>query len=644
MSMIDMGMIDMSMIDMSMIFKCKGFMKIALYTCAIIVILSGMAFAADRNVIIGYYKPVGVSENENVQSHGGMVKKDFHLINAISANMPEDKIEEMKKDSRVKYVVNDTIYRATDEYSSSWGVRYIGSQPVHNQNINGTGVKIAVLDTGIDFTHPDLIGSYKGGYDFVNNDPVPWDDNCHQGGFGNVCHGTHVSGTIAAEYNGFGVVGVAPGASIYAVKVLDGGGGGSASNIISGIEWAKTNGMNIISMSFGKDENNTAMLDAVNAAYGSGILLIASGGNTYGGLVIYPAAYDSVIAVTAIDQNGINASFSPKGQKIEVAAPGVNINSTVCIIPDAFATQCLQQGYGLLSGTSMAAPHVTGVAALIFSTNFPDVSGDGKKDNEDVRKIIDSTAFDIGDPGKDDIYGYGIVDASKALLGISAYESADLSITKDDGISEMIAGDGKTYTYTIVVKNNGFLDASNVKISDIWPVGFTRGEVNISSGSCDITASPTNFTCDLGAVAKDGTSTVTVKYTVPPNMSGNYTNRVEVSSTTLDNNLDNNVAEDKNIVDIRLNLLVSENPKNNAKNVSLSQGNYSIKINNTNLSELKMLVYENGILRKDLSSNFEFRGPGVKNLEMNVQNNVKIEFIPYGKRKSTGFVTIRRSS
>lgn len=638
-----MNIIDMSMIDMS-IFKGKGFMKIALYTCAIIVILSGIALAADRDVIIGYHKPVGASENENVQSHGGTVKKDFHLIDAISASVPEDKIEEMKKDSRVKYVVNDTIYRITDEYSSSWGVRYIGSQPVHNQNINGTGVKIAVLDTGIDFTHPDLTGSYKGGYDFVNNDPVPWDDNCHEGGFGNVCHGTHVSGTIAAEHNGFGVVGVAPGASIYAVKVLDGGGGGSASSIISGIEWANNSGMNIISMSFGKDENNTAMLDAVNAAYNSGILLVASGGNTYGGSVVYPAAYDSVIAVTAIDQNGQKADLSPKGQKIEVAAPGVNINSTICITANAFATSCLQEGYGLLSGTSMAAPHVSGEAALIFSTNFPDVNGDGHRDNKDVRQIIDNTAFDTGVPGRDDIYGYGIVDVSKALLGISTYDNADLSITKDDGISEIIAGDGKTYTYTIVVKNNGFLDASNVKISDIWPVGFTRGEINVSPGSCDTTTSPTNFACDLGDIAKDGTATVTVKYTVPPNTAGNYTNRVEVSSTILDNNLDNNVAEDKNIVDIRLNLLVSENPKNNAKNVSLSQGKYSVNITNKNLSVIKMLVYENGILRKDLSSTFNFTGPGVKNLEMNVQNKLKIEFIPYGKIKSTGFVTIRRSS
>ena len=180
---------------------------------------------------------------------------------------------------------------------------------VHNQNIIGTGVKIAVLDTGIDYNHPDLAGNYKGGYNFVNNNTDPWDDNCLS--YFKTCHGTHVSGTIAAEHNGIGVAGVAPGSSIYAVKVLDGGGFGAASLVVSGIEWAKNNGMNIISMSLGSTENNTAVLDAVNAAYDSGILLVAAGGNTGGGPVSYPAAYDSVIAVTAIDQNGQKASFSP---------------------------------------------------------------------------------------------------------------------------------------------------------------------------------------------------------------------------------------------------------------------------------------------------------------------------------------------
>jgi subtilisin len=610
--------------------KGKVVLNVALSTCAIIIILSGMALAADRDVIIGYHKSSGTSEKELVvQSHGGKMKKEFHLINAVSARMPEDKIEEMKKDIRVAYIVNDTIFRMTDEYSSSWGVQSIGSEPVHNQNINGTGVKIAVLDTGIDYNHPDLAGNYKGGYDFVNDDPDPWDDNCLS--FFRTCHGTHVSGIIGAQHNGIGVVGVAPGSSLYAVKVLDGGGFGTASLVVSGIEWAKNNGMNIISMSLESTENNTAVLDAVNAAYDSGVLLVAAGGNTGGGPVLYPAAYDSVIAVTAIDQNGQRASFSPIDQKIEVAAPGVRINSTI------------QGGYGFLSGTSMAAPHVTGVAALIFSTNFPDVNGDGLRDNKDVREIIRNTAFDAGIPGKDDIYGYGIIDASKALLGTSAYETADLSITKDDGVSKIIAGDGNTYTYIITVKNNGPSGASGVQVLDTWPPGFIRGIVTTSQGTCDIAV---NFTCDLGTIPKDGTANINVSYTVPNTSIGNYTNRVEVKSTSADNNASNNIAEDKNIVDIILNLIVkSDSPGKNAKQVSLLKGNYSVTITNSNLEKISMNVYENGVLRKDISSKYELKKNQVVNFNINIESpQLDFIFIPYGDKRSTGTVAIRRSS
>lgn len=624
--------------------KGRAVLKATLYSCVIIIILSGIALAADLDVIIGYHDPVGVSENEQIQSHGGEVKKDFHLVNAISARIPEDKIEEMKKDPGVVYIMNDTIFRSTDEYSSSWGVQYIGSQPVYNQNIDGTGIKIAVLDTGIDYNHPDLAGNYKGGYDFVNNDPDPWDDNCLS--LYKTCHGTHVSGIIAAEHNGIGVVGVAPGASIYAVKVLDGGGFGTASTVLSGIEWAKNNGMNIISMSLESTENNTAVLDAVNAAYNSGILLVAAGGNTGGGPVLYPAAYDSVIAVTAIDQNGQRASFSPVDQKIEVAAPGVRINSTVCIVADL--SHCLQGGYGYLSGTSMATPHVTGVAALIFSTNFADANGDGLKDNKDVREIIRNTAFDAGMPGKDDVYGYGIVDASKALLGIStyansAYANADLSITKDDGVSRIIAGDMKTYTYIITVMNNGPSDASGVQIFDTWPSGFIRGTMTTSQGTCDTAI---NFTCDLGTIPKDGTANINVSYTVPNTSTGNYTNRVEVESTSTDNNASNNIADDKNIVEIILNLVVkSDSPKKNAKQVSLLTGNYSITINNSRLSEIEMNVYENGVFRKDLSSEYELKKLQVINFNINIESpKLDFIFIPYGDKGSTGAVTIRRSS
>jgi len=373
----------------------------------IIGMTNGHALAADHNVIIGFHQYNVTEETKLVHDNGGKLKKKFHLITAMSANMSDANITKLKKDPRVAYIVNDSVYQAADEYTSAWGVQYIGSRSVHDKSINGTGVKIAVLDTGIDYTHTDLKDNYKGGFDFVNNNSDPWDDNCLT--YYKTCHGTHVSGTIAAELNGFGVVGVAPDASIYAVKVLDVGGFGYASLIVSGLEWAVNNNMNIVSMSLESTENNTAVLDAINVAYNSGILLVAAGGNTGGGPVLYPAAYDSVIAVTAIDQNDQKASFSPIDPKIELAAPGVNINSTICIL--AQSNTCVVEGYGLLNGTSMAAPHVTGVAALIMSS-------DRSKTNKDVRAILQNTARHVGTPGRNDIYGFGVVDASNAILGI----------------------------------------------------------------------------------------------------------------------------------------------------------------------------------------------------------------------------------
>jgi subtilisin len=388
-------------------FRKIGIRRIFLIFCTIFVIngmINGSAFAADRNVIIGFHQSDAPSEEKLVHDNGGKVKKTFHLISAISANMSDANISKLKKDPRVAYVENDSIYRVADEYTNSWGVQHINSQEVHNQSIYGDGVKIAVLDTGIDYNHEDLKDNYKGGIGFVQNsdgsvNPSNYDDTY-------LSHGTHVAGIIAAEKNGIGVIGVAPNASIYAVKVLAGDTTGLASWLVSGIQWAVDNNMNIVSMSIASTEDSIAVHEAVDNAYNSGILLVAAGGNTNGGAVTYPAAYDSVIAVSATDANDQIASFSALGSKIELAAPGVDINSTV------------KGGYALMKGTSMAAPHVTGVAALLISSHkLQDVNGDGVINNTDVRLQLQNTAKDLGSSGKDDSYGYGLVDAQMTVLG-----------------------------------------------------------------------------------------------------------------------------------------------------------------------------------------------------------------------------------
>ena len=165
---------------------------------------------------------------------------------------------------------------------------------------------MAILDTGIDYTHEDLDGNYRGGYDFVFGDDDPFDDSRNS-------HGTHVAGIIAAEKNGIGVVGVAPEAEIYAVKVLDGAGFGTEDWIIAGIEWAVSNGVDVINMSLtGPDRQG--LREACEQARNAGILLVAAGGNSLagGGPVKYPAAYNSVIAVTGTDALDLPGYFAPR--------------------------------------------------------------------------------------------------------------------------------------------------------------------------------------------------------------------------------------------------------------------------------------------------------------------------------------------
>lgn len=249
----------------------------------------------------------------------------------------------------------------------------------------GKGINVAVLDTGIDFNHPDLVPNYKGGVSFVPGE-TPMDGNSH---------GTHCAGTIAAAINGSGVVGVAPAASLYAVKVLSNSGSGNWSWLIAGIDWCIKNKMRVASMSLGGGGAPAALEAMCNAAFGKGLLLVAAAGNS-GAAVGQPATYGSVIAVSAIDSANVIAPFSSRGPKIELCAPGVNVLST---IPGG--------GFGNKSGTSMACPHVSGAAALAWGAHR-------YADNITIRRLLAYTSDNLGIPGRDPLFGYGRVDADQA--------------------------------------------------------------------------------------------------------------------------------------------------------------------------------------------------------------------------------------
>ena len=266
---------------------------------------------------------------------------------------------------------------------------------------------IAVIDTGVDLGHPDLSSKLVAGYDFANGDNDPQDDEGH---------GTHVAGiAAAATNNNVGVAGVAWGAHLMPVKVLDSSGSGYTSDIAQGITWAVDHGARILNLSLGGPGYSSTLADAVAYAYTRNALVIAAAGNEYltGNPTSYPAAYPNVLAVAATtDQDG-HASYSNTGFYVDVSAPGGDPTSSSDANPGHWIYSTYWRGSGFsyvgAAGTSMAAPHVAGLAALIWSIHLDWT-------NDQVQQAIIATAVDLGVPGRDDIFGYGRINAYAAVL------------------------------------------------------------------------------------------------------------------------------------------------------------------------------------------------------------------------------------
>ena len=226
-----------------------------------------------------------------------------------------------------------------------WGVNRVQA-PAAWAKSRGAGVKVVVIDTGLDMTHPDLAGNIKGGWNAITKTNDFNDDHGH---------GTHCGGNIAALDNSIGIVGVTPKAELYGVKVLDANGSGTFDDVIAGMQWAVDNHMEVASMSLGADQGNPALADMVKAMKNAGVTLIAASGNS-GGAVGFPGGYPEAIAVAAGDNNDQLADFSSRGPEVAVIAPGVDIYSL-----------SKNGGYETMSGTSMATPHVAGLAVLYLS-------------------------------------------------------------------------------------------------------------------------------------------------------------------------------------------------------------------------------------------------------------------------------------
>ncbi|MFU8771968.1 MAG: S8 family serine peptidase, partial [Anaerolineales bacterium] len=448
----------------------------------------------------------------------------------MSAVVPQGRLAALEKDPRVAYVVEDML-RTINQQTTPTGIQRIFADSNSNIGIDGVDdfrvdVDVAVIDTGVDFEHPDL--NVVGGVNCSGGSPFK--KNCTTGGDDDHYHGTHVAGTIAAIDNGQGVVGVAPGARIWAVKVLNAQGSGYSSWIIAGIDWVAANAatIEVANMSLGGNGYNQAEYDAIQGAVNNGVAFSVAAGNSNADANNYsPAAFDNVMTVSALadfdglpeglgsptcrsDQDDTLADFSNWGTAIDITAPGV------CIL----STYPIERGeYGTISGTSMASPHVAGALALLASKNKPvnaaqvfnlydqvksagnfnwtDDSGDGIQ--EPLLDVSNSTLFD-----PQLIPGEGDGGTNQPPAASFTYSFSGLTVsftdTSSDPDGSVVAwswdfGDGSTsttqnptYTYT----SDGSYTVNLTVTDNEGAAGSTSQVVTVSSGG-DFNLSVTTY-------------------------------------------------------------------------------------------------------------------------------------------------------
>ena len=448
--------------------------------------------------------PDRAKRNANNQDHikgfGGKVKRALDRRNSLAVELSQDKVEELKASGAVEFVELDpkrAIFEpmATNSditpmaESSPYGIAMVQADQLSDSNTSS--MTVCITDTGYDGDHEDL-RSYQGANiagddnDGNGNDTGNW----YQDGHG---HGTHVAGTISAiGGNGTGVVGVNPSdeVGLHIVKVFNNSGSWAyGSDMVAAVDQCVAGGAKVISMSLGGSASSTSEENAFNDAYDAGVLLIAASGNdgsaSGNDAYSYPASYDSVMSVAAIDSSKSVASWSQKNSQVEIAAPGVDVLST---LPN--------NSYEAWSGTSMATPHVSAVASLVWS-HFPSCT------NVQIRAALNATAEDLGASGTDESYGHGLVLAKDAYDYLNA-NGCEGGVDPDPDPVEGVLENGVTQ--------------SNLSASSGNELNFT---MDVPSGASNISFDMTGGSGDADLYVKFGSAPTDSSYDCRPYASGN---------------------------------------------------------------------------------------------------------------------------
>ena len=386
-----------------------------------------------HEIIVKFHDAVGQEMRDQlVRQHGCSVSctsepGNFHLLRIPESGMPDDLVASFLEHGEVDYAELNhyvRVFLTPDDpyFRYQWNLdnRVTGGiqmEAAWGIETGDPNVIVAVVDTGVAYEDygvyrraPDLAETpFVQGYDFINDDNHPNDDHGH---------GTHVTGTIAQSTNNrIGVAGVAFGCSVMPVKVLDVNGLGDTFTLAQGIYYAVNHGARVINLSLGDDSPSTTLKNALAFAYQHGVTVVCAAGNDYlkGNPVEYPGAYnDYCLAVGATRYDNTRAPYSSTGSYVDIAAPGgdmlVDQNGDGYpdgIVQQTFVLDPTALAYYFFQGTSMAAPHVSGLAALLISH--------GVRGPDEVRQAIEATAIDLGPAGWDPEYGWGLIDAGAAL-------------------------------------------------------------------------------------------------------------------------------------------------------------------------------------------------------------------------------------